>query len=87
MLSLEKSLIDMCVKNSIDILYSYGSRSKEAKELLAGKQSAINAPIRRSFLESRMDLAFLHEVDPFVAANMVRGERLYCRNALEADEF
>ena len=117
MLRVEKSLIDMCIQNSIDILYSYGSRSNEAKEFLAGKPGI---PVTRGtgksdldfgakvtpgtritvrdkvrlmqlledlFQESRVDLAFFYEVDPFLAANIVRGERLYCRNTLEADEF
>lgn len=34
-----------------------------------------------------MDLADLAEVDPFVAANIVRGERLYCSDRLYADEL
>ena len=34
-----------------------------------------------------VDLADMAEVDPFVAANIVRGERLYCSDRLYADEL
>lgn len=34
-----------------------------------------------------IDLADIAEVDPFVAANIVRGERLYCADRLYADEL
>jgi hypothetical protein len=30
---------------------------------------------------------FLREADPFLAANTVRGERLYARDAYAADEY
>ena len=35
---------------------------------------------------NRVDLVVLGEADPFVAANVIRGERLYCRDEYEADE-
>ncbi len=36
---------------------------------------------------SRVDLVCLPEADPFLAANIVRGERLYARDRHEADEY
>ena len=36
---------------------------------------------------SRVDLVFLPEADPFLAANIIRGERLYAANAHAADEY
>jgi predicted nucleotidyltransferase len=36
---------------------------------------------------ARVDLVFLREADPFVAANIVRGERLYARDSYSADEY
>jgi predicted nucleotidyltransferase len=36
---------------------------------------------------SRIDLALLSEVDAFVAANIIRGERLYCDDGRRADEY
>jgi len=35
----------------------------------------------------RVDLVVLPEADPFLAANVVRGERLYAKNEREADEY
>jgi predicted nucleotidyltransferase len=35
----------------------------------------------------RVDLVCLDEVDPFLAANVIRGERLYARDAYRADEY
>ena len=34
-----------------------------------------------------VDLADMAEVDPFVAANIVRGERLYCSDRMYAEEL
>ena len=36
---------------------------------------------------NRVDLVVLGEADPFVAANVIRGERLYCLDEYEADEY
>ena len=114
MVSMEESLAYICRLFSINILYSYGSRSIEVKEFLAGKRDVlddsesdldigaklipqvhitIKEKVRLTeelevlFRHNRVDLAFFHEVDPFVAANIVRGERLYCRDTVKADEF
>jgi predicted nucleotidyltransferase len=35
----------------------------------------------------RVDVVSLPEADPFLAANVVRGERLYARDEYEADEY
>ncbi|MGQ9467087.1 MAG: nucleotidyltransferase domain-containing protein [Anaerolineae bacterium] len=35
----------------------------------------------------RVDLVVLPEADPFLAANIIRGERLYARDEDEADEY
>lgn len=34
-----------------------------------------------------VDLGVLNEVDPFLAANVIRGNRLYARSRYEADEY
>ena len=36
---------------------------------------------------SRVDLVCFSDADPFLAANIVRGERLYARDTYEADEY
>jgi predicted nucleotidyltransferase len=35
----------------------------------------------------RVDLVVLNEADPFVAAEVIRGERLFARDTYEADEY
>ena len=39
------------------------------------------------FNVSRVDLVVLPEADPFLAANIIRGERLYERDSYQADEY
>jgi hypothetical protein len=36
---------------------------------------------------SRVDLVCLNEADPFVAAEIIRGERLFAADSYEADEY
>jgi len=35
----------------------------------------------------RVDLVILSEADPFLSANIVRGERIFCRDPYAADEY
>jgi hypothetical protein len=35
----------------------------------------------------RVDLVVLQEADPFLAVEIIRGERLYVRDEYEADEY
>jgi predicted nucleotidyltransferase len=35
----------------------------------------------------RVDLVILSEADPFLSANIVRGERIFCRDPYTADEY
>ena len=39
------------------------------------------------FLAPRVDLVVLPEADPFLAANIIRGERLYAEDEYLADEY
>ncbi len=48
---------------------------------------AIASALSDLFEFEAIDLADMAEVDPFVAANIVRGERLYCADRLYADEL
>lgn len=36
---------------------------------------------------NRVDLAVIPEADPFLGANIIRGERIYCRDEYRADEY
>lgn len=39
------------------------------------------------FRVARVDLVILPEADPFLAANIIRGERLCCEDSHKADEY
>lgn len=39
------------------------------------------------FKVPRADLVVIPEVDPFLAANIIRGERLFCRDPYRADNY
>jgi len=39
------------------------------------------------FQAKRVDLVYLFEADPFLAANIIRGERVYAREAYRADVY
>jgi len=99
----------------LDIIYAFGSRSKELVEWLNGTKfdlsisrlsdvdigvkphSGIQLSIKEKvhlsialedlFSVEKVDLVVISEVDPFLAANIIRGERIYCRDEYRADEY
>ncbi len=100
---------------SLDIVYAFGSRAKEAAGWLEGELDHLSFPagvdldigvkphkgmrldIREKvklallledlFSAPRVDLVVIPEVDPFLAANVIRGERLYALDNHLADEY
>jgi len=58
-----------------------------------GRQLSVREKVRlaqalEDLLEvKRVDLVCLNDADPFLAANVIRGERLYARDTYEADEY
>ena len=111
----KKELIKALCKNyGVDILYTFGSRSKEVADFLFGKEAnLISGPSdvdigvkmvsgrkldvkEKVFLSisledllgvGRVDLVVLSEADPFLAAEIIRGERLFAMDDTGADEF
>ena len=67
--------LDLAVSGCIDRRYSLAE-----KVALASAFSDL-------FEFEMIDLADMAEVDPFVAANIVRGERLYCSDRMYAEEL
>jgi uncharacterized protein len=43
--------------------------------------------LEKLFNAPRVDLVILQEVDPFLAANIIRGERVYAADSYLADEY
>ncbi len=60
---------------------------------LLGKEWSVKDKVRLSialedlFDRGRMDLVVLSEADPFLAAEIIRGERLFAYDEYEADEY
>ena len=67
--------LDLAVSSGIDQRYSLAQKV------------ALAAALADLFEFEAIDLADMAEVDPFVAANIVRGERLYCADRLDAEEL
>lgn len=107
-------LAEICRRFGIDILYAFGSRSREALDWLSGNRSGFEAtdsdldigvvPIEGQglsvlqkvdlalalqdvFRVAEVDLVCMSDADPFLAANIVRGERLVASDSYRADEF
>lgn len=62
-------------------------------KLLSGKKLSIKQKVQLSiafedlFSVNRVDLVVIPEADPFLAANIIRGQRIYCREEYAADEY
>jgi predicted nucleotidyltransferase len=111
---MKKQLQEVCKTHEIEIMYVFGSRSREIKECVDGKRSRLTKRVpdvdigiktagktRLSVREKvqvmtaledlfeieRVDLVVLGEADPFLAANVVRGERLFCEDGQKADNY
>jgi len=105
-------LAALCRAHGIQTLYAFGSRAREALELLEGRRAALARSgadlvvgvkpaaalevrqkvslalqLEELFGVSRVDLVCVPEADPFLAANIIRGERLYMVDELAADEY
>lgn len=64
-----------------------GTLPRDGRKLSIREKSAIATELEEIFQAGRVDLIVLPEADPFLAANVIRGERLYCRDVRTADEY
>jgi len=106
-------LEDLCKEFEIDILYAFGSRSKEVntffregtdlslsdsdidigvkpirgRKLTVKEKVLIALRLEEILKVRRVDLIILPEADPFLAAEIIRGERLFAKDETEADEY
>ena len=69
--------------SDVDIGVRSGSRSP----LSMREQVAISIELEDLLGVPRVDLVAIDEVDAFLAANIIRGERLYARDRHAADEY
>jgi predicted nucleotidyltransferase len=112
--SRRESIENLCKDFGIDILYVFGSRSKEVVDFLSKDESTLSAGpsdvdagvrliqgreltiqekvllairLEDLLVVNRVDLVIIAEADPFLAADIIRGERLFARDEDEADEY
>ena len=64
-----------------------GVRLIPGNQLTAKEKVELTLRLEEFFSIKRVDLVMIHEADPFLAANIIRGERLYAYNETEADEY
>jgi predicted nucleotidyltransferase len=64
-----------------------GVKPAPSKTLSVKEKVAVSMQLEELFSVRHVDLLVMPEVDPFLAANIVRGERLYCKDEYEADEY
>jgi hypothetical protein len=64
-----------------------GVRPSCGKRLSINEKVHLAVALEELFSVSRVDVVVILEVDPFLAANIIRGERLYCKNEFDADEY
>ncbi len=72
-----------CPLSDVDI----GVLPARERNLLAEDRVDLMQALERLFGVERVDLVILPEADPFLAANVVRGGRLYVRDEYQVDEY
>ena len=64
-----------------------GVRTSPERKLTVKEKVQLALALEDLFSVSRVDLVVIQEADPFLAANIIRGERIYCRDEYRADEY
>lgn len=64
-----------------------GVKSLPGHQLTVWQKVAAAQTLESLFDVSRVDLVDMEDVDPFLAANIIRGERLYAADSYVADEY
>ena len=77
--------VDTLVREGKDL--DLGVKIEKSRKLSIKKKVEITGELETFFKATRVDLVVIREADPFVAANVIRGERLYCRDEFLADEY
>jgi uncharacterized protein len=79
----EMPTINVSSLSDIDI----GVKPSAGKMLSLKEKVHLSISFEDLFAVNRLDLVVLPEADPFLAANIIRGERLFCRDEYAADEY
>lgn len=75
------------VRNIVSSDADIGIKTFKGSCLSVKDKARLMAELEDLFGVGRVDLVVLTEADAFVAANIVRGERVYCGNDYAADEY
>jgi len=79
----EQSSLPILSPSDLDI----GIKPAVKKKLSVKEKVHLTMALEDLFLVSRVDLVSISEADPFLAANIIRGERLFSKNTYHADEY
>ena len=79
----EQSSLPILSPSDLDI----GIKPAVKKKLSVKEKVHLTMALEDLFFVSRVDLVSIPEADPFLAANIIRGERLFSRNTYLADEY
>ena len=82
-LECEGDELSISLLSDVDI----GVKPYPGKKLSVQEKVYLTMALEDLFAVQKIDLVVIPEVDPFLAANIIRGERIYCRNEYEADEY
>lgn len=79
----ERSALSISPLSDVDI----GVRPSSGRQLSVKEKVHLGMALEDLFSVNRVDLVVITKVDPFLAANIIRGERIYCKDEYEADEY
>jgi len=72
------------ISSDVDI----GVRLSSGRQALSVREKVqLATEMEELFGVGRVDLVILSEADPFLSANVIRGERIFCRDPYLADEY
>lgn len=75
------------IQNNISSDADIGIKTSKDSYLSVRDKARLMMELEDLFKVDRVDLVILTEADPFLAANIIRGERLYCKDDYIADEY
>ncbi len=79
----EKEEISFDLHSDLDI----GVKPRPGRKLSVDQKVELTLALEDFFSAPRVDLVIIPEADPFLAANIIRGERLYAEDEYLADEY
>ena len=73
------------ISSSSDV--DIGVKPRPGKDLTIKEKVHLSMAFEDLFTVNRVDLVVIPEADPFLAANIIRGENIFCRDEYAADEY